>query len=65
VSVLVASGRRCVVILVALLVMFQSFEGSWSPLLLILAATWMTGMLLANDRARRDRLAHARAAGAR
>jgi hypothetical protein len=27
------------------LVMFQSFVGSWLPLLLIFAATWMTGML--------------------
>ncbi len=46
------------------LAMFVSFTGSWLPLLLIFAATWTTGTLLAHGRARRDRLGPPQAAGA-
>ena len=47
------------------LAMFASFTGSWLPLLLIFAATWTTGTLLAHERDRRGRLGPPQAAGAR
>ncbi|HXN33016.1 MAG TPA: hypothetical protein VN894_14195 [Polyangiaceae bacterium] len=47
------------------LAMFVSFTGSWLPLLLIFAATWTTGTLLAHQRARRDHSGLPHAAGAR